>query len=416
MRAWLSVNQPVDSTDTNTLAQDIVLYEQAIRELELAKGPFSADLPQSLLALGTALQNKGDLEAALDYLEQASHVTRINHGLYSTQQIPILERIIENHLQQGNLVAADEQQNYLFFLSQKNYGLDSKELLPALNRFAEWNIFAFSTDAGFFGANSGPAEISVDEATFRVERLVNAQNIYWSIIEIIRNNFGSQDPRLLDAEMRLALANYLFATSFATQADPFSFIDFNASLASSTLPATSPSITSMGYRHGRDALERRRDHLNENPAADPLARLHASLDLADWMLYFNNQRGKGLEMYPQIYSALQDSVEPELLERIFSPAYPQQLPTFISPPDSRAALGIPEEQALAYKGYIDVEFELNRFGKTTAAKVLGKSADTPSALEQRLLRTLRRSQFRPRFEDGLPRLNDVIQTRYYYAW
>jgi hypothetical protein len=92
------------------------------------------------------------------------------------------------------------------------------------------------------------------------------------------------------------------------------------------------------------------------------------------------------------------------------------LPSFIYPLNSRAALGIPPEQALEYQGYVDIELKLNRFGKTTDVDVLGTSENTPENMESLLVRNLRRSQFRPRFVNGEIRDSDVIQTRFYYAY
>ncbi|HHX83149.1 MAG TPA: tetratricopeptide repeat protein, partial [Pseudomonadaceae bacterium] len=95
---WLRANTNVSVNEAVSLSGDISGYERAIADLETAEGPFSAALPQQLLALGDAHQANGDLELAQQYFEQASHVTRINHGLFSTEQVPAIERIIENRL------------------------------------------------------------------------------------------------------------------------------------------------------------------------------------------------------------------------------------------------------------------------------------------------------------------------------
>src|SRR5690606_2116328 len=133
-------------------------------------------------------------------------------------------------------------------------------------------------------------------------------------------------------------------------------------------------------------------------AADRGQVLQASLDVADWMLYFSRQRMKAIELYGSLTADFADQLPPEQLQDILSPAYPQQIPAFIKPAWSRAALGLPEDLALAYHGHIDVEFELNRFGRTSGVKVLGASDPQAQEVEQHLLRQLRRAQFRPRFD------------------
>lgn len=439
LQQWLQANRSaVPETSASTVADgqvpalegrqeesqeaSIKRHEQLIQEIELNDGPFSAQLPQQLLSLGITLQADGDFEKAQDYFDQAMHLTRVNHGLFSETQIPFVKFSIDNQLRQGNLLAADEQQRYLFYLNQKNHQGNSAALLPALEDFAEWNIFAFSapvTAPALSLSEPGAREKTapVDEAMFRVERLINAQHIYWSIAQILVANFGVGDPRLLDAEQRIALTNYFFATTIATEADTLN-------LSTASIPATAtttgvgsaPMLGNMGYRQGRDALERRRNYMLEMPEVPTADKLHASLDLSDWMLYFSRQRMKALESYASNREVFVGSMTSDELDAVLSPALPQQLPSFIKPAWSRAALGLPEDQAIKYKGHIDVQLNLNRFGKPTTVEVLGRSNPEVKLVEQRLLRGLRRAQFRPRFENGELKTSDTVHARYYYTW
>lgn len=405
-----------------SLEESIKRHEQLVLEVELNGGPFSEQLPQQLLSLGLTLQSSGDFEKAQEQFDQALHITRVNHGLFSEAQIPFVKFSIDNQLRQGNLLAADEQQRYLFFLNQRNHQGNSAALLPALEDFAEWNIFAFSAPVSapalsLSGGNAGEKAAPADEAMFRVERLINAQHIYWSIAQILVANFGVGDPRLLDAEQRIALTNYFFATTIATEADTLN-------LSTASIPATAtttgvgsaPMLGNMGYRQGRDALERRRNYMMEMDSVTAEDKLRASLDLSDWMLYFSRQRMKAVESYATNRADFMNSMTPEALDAVLSPALPEQLPSFIKPAWSRAALGLPAEQALQYRGHIDVEMNLNRFGKPTTVEVLGRSNPEVKLVEQRLLRGLRRAQFRPRFENGELKTSDTVHARYYYTW
>lgn len=420
LQQWLAANLPESQISSETPEESIRRQEQLVQEIEINEGPFSPRLPQQLQALGTALQASGDYEAAQKHFEQAMYVTRVNHGLFSDTQIPFVQQSINNQLRQGKLFAADEQQRYLFYLNQKNHGDDSAALLPALEDFAEWNIFAFNapvTMPALSPEGEAVEASAVDEAMFRVERLINAQHIYWSIAQILVANFGMSDPRLLDAEKRIAMTNYFFATTIATDAETLNLGTANLpTTPTATGLAPAPLLGNMGYRQGREALERRISYMQEMEQVAPEDLLRANLDLADWMLYFSRQRMKGIELYEQLHADFAQTLAPETLDAVLSPAYPEQLPSFIKPAWSRAALGLPQDQALQYKGHIDVEFALNRFGKTTTVKVLDRSDPEAKLVEQRLLRSLRRAQFRPRFHDGQLRLDDTLQVRYYYTW
>lgn len=405
-----------------SLEARIKRHEQLILEIELNGGPFAEQLPQQLLSLGTTLQSGGDFEKAQEYFDQALHITRVNHGLFSETQIPFVKFSIDNQLRQGNLLAADEQQRYLFYLNQRNHQGNIAALLPALEDFAEWNIFAFSAPVvapalSLYDANAGEKAEPVDEAMFRVERLINAQHIYWSIAQILVANFGVGDPRLLDAEKRIALTNYFFATTIATEADTLNLSTANIpATATTTGVGSAPMLGNMGYRQGREALERRRNYILEMQNVPAEDKLRASLDLSDWMLYFSRQRMKAIESYAVNRAEFVGSMTPEALDAVLNPALPEQLPSFIKPTWSRAALGLPDEQAIQYKGHIDVQINLNRFGKPTAVEVLGRSNSEVKLVEQRLLRGLRRAQFRPRFENGELKSSDTVQARYYYTW
>lgn len=415
LRSWLETHSSEQSLEVRDLQRDIASYQSAIDELETMEGPFSPKLPQQQMALAAALQANGEYEAALKQIELANHITRVNLGLFSIEQIPILEQMIDNLMQQGNFLAADEKQNYLLFLQQKNYEVFSPELLPALHNFGEWNLFAFN-NGPVSRSFALPKDVKVDALSFRIQSLINAQHAYTNIIDIILRNFGFTDPRLLDAEMRLVLTNYLFATSFVGNVEPMTFNNPNDSSAIFNNQRPLQPVSHMGFRHGREALERRRDYLLETPGSDPVELARVSLDIADWMLFFNKQRNQALDIYEGTYEEFREQLPPDSLKELFEPEHPVMLPSFLYPAYSRRALGIPDEQAINYQGYIDVSFELSRQGRATSIKVLGKQGEEVEAVQERLLRNLRRSQFRPRLDNGKIRTKDEVHVRYHYAY
>src|SRR5690606_2101601 len=106
LQDWLAANTTQLGGPSD---RPITASERPIAAPQTAEGPFSPALPEQLLALGDLLQANGEAEQAQAYFERASHITRINHGLYSTEQVVAVERIIQNQLQRGNLAAADQQ-------------------------------------------------------------------------------------------------------------------------------------------------------------------------------------------------------------------------------------------------------------------------------------------------------------------
>lgn len=405
-------------------------YEKRIRDLELAGGVYEPTLTQELLALGSIYQSMGEHEQALEYLDHALHINRVNLGLFNLDQENIIEEKIESHVAMGDLKEADLQQEYLFFLKRKAYGGTSVELLPALTEYAEWNIFAFDSRLSMDPTLTYAAEShvytensvsnSIGEEDFKTVRLVNAQNIYRTIIQILLNNFGATDPRLLDIEKRLALTNYFFATNMNINSSAFNNANnsqFTMVSSQGYYDTSSVTSNSMGYRHGREALERRLEYMLRNEEMTPVDIAQARIDLGDWLMVFK-KRLTALKTYEEAYEeAVAAGLEQAGLDALFSPVLPQTIPTFIDYRYTRASLNIPDDIALDYQGWFDVRIEVNRFGQPTDVEILGRSSNATDSIETRLLRQLRNStSFRPRFVDGQLLEEEIFESRYYYSY
>jgi hypothetical protein len=252
---------------------------------------------------------------------------------------------------------------------------------------------------------------------FRTRSLITAQNIYQSIIQLLLSNFGNTDPRLPDLERQLALTNYYFATTFNMASSDFA-PSATMAYSNNLLPYDMSAVAnnSLGFREGRDALERRIGYMQNMPDLPPAELATARLDLGDWLLIFK-KRGGALDVYEEAFQDMREAgATAQELSATFSPALPVEVPLFLARRYSREAFAIPANVALDYQGFIDVEFSLNRFGLPGAITVLGKSADTTEFIESRLVRHLRRAQFRPRPNDtGKVRENALLRLRYYYA-
>jgi tetratricopeptide (TPR) repeat protein len=430
LQTWLRENNTTAIVQRDNIDADIAAYEQAILDIESTGGAFDARLDQELLSLATLLQQSGELTRAQEVLERALHVNRVNSGLFGMGQIPIIERTIENYLARGDLVSADEQQEYLLYVQRKNHGDRAVELLPALTRYAEWNLFAFRARLVAMPPPSANAEDGddlppapqpqLDENSdvmqqFRTGRLISAHNVYQSLINIVANNFGIGDSRVMDFERQLALTNYLFITTFGLDSE----------LGTTLMPLNSymmPYDTMemgrppLGFRQGRDSLERRVEYLASEPDVSAADRAQAKLDLADWMLMFS-KRMSSLDIYLEAWQDMVNAgATQQELDALLNPAFPHMIPTYVEHPYTRESMKIPANLALEYKGYIDVEFELSRFGEPSSMRVLGRSPTATPELETRLLRSIRRTQYRPRVSDGEVRSGQQMYARYYFTY
>lgn len=407
----------IELPEDSALASSIAQYEQSIIDFELEGGPYEAGLIEELMSLGTIYQQQGEHDKAIELFDRASHINRVNKGLFNLEQGPIIEKVINSYLAKGELIAADNQQEYLFYIQQRVYGTNSTQLLPALKTLAEWNIIAFTLRLGTntaFSSESMAYTASPNRGieNFRIRRLVNAQNLYRAIIEIILINFGANDPRLLDAEKKLATTNYFYAINYDIRSTLFQNSGSQLSQSRSTVFGSSL----LGYRSGREALERRINHLGNMPEASPDAVGKALIDLGDWHLIFK-KRKSATDIYKQAYQEfISSGISAEATTEIMSPLIPVAVPTFIDQRFTTSADNLPGDEAVIYKGYIDVSFTLNRYGIPRQVTVLNRTENTAELIESRLIRNIQRTQFRPRLKAGEYQVNDPVQLRYYYTY
>lgn len=412
----VTASAPVDLSSA-----DATRYEALLKEVEQKGNAYDAGLSESLMDLAAAYERSGDYARALPLYERASHLTRVNYGLFSAEQIPIVERVIDNQVMRGDLIAADQQQEYLYYLHRRIHGENNPGLLPAMEAYAEWNLFAFSARklsptpvsadeiaSETPSATKGPAPVE-DVVMFRIQRLMNAQGIYQQIVKLLLTHFGTADPRLPEVERSLAVTNYLYATQVVV----------NESLLINTQSLNyNPDfpVKMLGFAEGREALERRIQYLEETPGTPRDEITKAKMELGDWLMS-SRKRMNGIEVYDQVFADyVAAGASQTEIDALFHPALPVAIPTFLVSPYSRESLNIPADASLQYKGYVDVEFVVGRYGQTSTPRELARSEGTPDRLVDALLRNIRRDQYRPRYRDGRAVEQDRIRARYYYAY
>ncbi len=406
---------PVDQLET--INSDIANYKKVILDLEQKGGAYEAGLSEELLALASLYQKNDEYAEAQKVLNRAAHIARVNNGLFDAAQVPLLKKVIENYVELGDIVGADRQQEALFYMQQRLYSDSDIELLPALKYYAEWNIFAATTNITPAATESESSEDEiVDTVSFQFQRLVNAKNLYDAMMQILIMNPGFDDSHLAQVENQLLVISHIFATRYTPYA---SSLDIPSFSGFSSLPSSGGGFmgnVELGYRNGIDILENRINRILEQPTPDPRKLAAAKVELAEWLLVFD-RRMTAVELLEETYNDMTTAAVPEeKLSRLLHPALPQEIPEFRSHRYTRPYLGIPDDVMLQYKGYVDVEFEVNRFGGPSSIMVLGTSPDTDEEIVDRLVNHIRYSQIRPRVQNGKVPNADLYRLRYHYTY
>jgi tetratricopeptide (TPR) repeat protein len=134
---------------SSAVAQEVAIFQDLghmgeIERLEAELGPFDYRLSEASQSMGNALFEGGAYAEAITHFERALHVTRINNGLHSEDQIPLLEKLIDCNISIENWTEVDSKFRYLHFLYTRLYEEGSAKLHHGLAQVAEWHVLAIN--------------------------------------------------------------------------------------------------------------------------------------------------------------------------------------------------------------------------------------------------------------------------------
>lgn len=371
-------------------------YKESIEAIELEGGIWDRGLIEGLAILGELQQRQGDHVTAIETFDRVVHVSRINNGLHTMEQIPALEQKIESYLAMGDWEQADLFYNYMFYIQQKTYGSTDPRIIPMLGRLANWNLRAFNIG---FGDSLGL-------------RLSSAQLLFDAAAKMVDEHFGRSDKRYVDYQQSIANSAYLVSRH----------------------PELMNEMSRPEYRLNQDALRRkliyseRSEYRGFQAGEEALLNIvaqrqledgnsmslaGANANLGDWYLMFDRRKAAA-QMYAnawQIISELEDSEE--LLNEFFGHVIP--LPTFLDAPTSLVfASGDGKETKDLNVGFVDLSFDVTENGVVRNLEIVSGETEQNSAVLGRLRRQVRSSVFRPMLKDGAAVRSIGSQFRYRY--
>lgn len=219
-------------------------YLRSINIVEIHQGQYHADLIRPLTGLGLTYQSGGRHKEAIGTFQRAQHVTHRKDGVFSREQLDLLDRISENYVAINEYGEADRAQRLWFKINERNFGSDNVEVLPALEKLADWYV--------------------------RSGQYANAVNAHNRSIKILENKYGENDLRLLKPLRGIAQAG-----------------------------------NGRGRTNSQStkALERADKILAQNPDAEPTERALTLIELAD-IYTITNKVAPAAEHYSQAWDVL----------------------------------------------------------------------------------------------------------------
>ena len=284
------MDRQIVEPDLSELA-DIRRYSQEVAKLENQYGPYYADLSESLLGLGLAYQANGDHVQAIEELGRALHISRINMGLYHPGKIPLLEKLIDSYRATEDWPALEDNYYKLHQLYRRNYEAGDPRRLPGVIKLANWHLFAY--------------EKAIDEAP--VSHLIRAQQQLYQAAAIIRQQYGVNDMRQLDALTALVLIDFYLSReqpgeddAGAARGNSPPVMQAGGYSGRSPFDSNFQSAYSLMYKQGKSHIAEILRIARSNEESHPEFLLDAKLLLGDWHLLFNKHQ-RADRMYQEVW-------------------------------------------------------------------------------------------------------------------
>ncbi len=461
------VPDTTDSDDTNlNLDADIRAYRERIRDTQANDNPYSNALREQFDALGALLQQDDEHEDAIAAFESAMHIDRVNGGLYTLDQIPLVEKIIASHEALGNYTEVHDFHAYLFYIKQKSFDEGDPRLLAAQEEWADWNVeswlkeealddptVSFTTSAelteqsdyvavqnrdgsfsyvprmqllSMLSTGSTISDFQMASGAYAVqpdmivdERLRTARDYYEDIIEAQSADDSAAaegSPVTGDHRVEHKLANVAYAMK--EQIDGMEIVNEPSSMTfeRGLVPRTPPLVIARGYTKNRDVLESIAQELEEDPNATVVEKAQAWIDLGDWHVGFDYP-SRGENAYQKAWQLLSGAgMDQAAIDAVFMPKLLVPAPGFAIHDYSRELHGIAPDAELVYKGYMDLTLDVTRYGDVRSINVDAETEGTSEEVRDRLLDYLRAQKVRPAFENGESIKRESVKLRYNYSY
>lgn len=356
--ARVLTNAAIIHTRVDQLESALVLLDQAIQLVD-SESPFHEDIYPLMMVKAQILKEQNKLVVATDLLRRAQHITHRNDGVYSEQQIAVVDLISEISTSQRDYAEADRQELFNLSIGEHTFGANSIKLVPRLEKVGRH--FRLRGAAMHFEPNAIFAPAPVLNRKDRAAIFNESLRHYNRSLTIQENNYGPNDLRLVNT-LR--------------------------SIAHTRMAQIS------GRRYAEDALARVVSITAANPIADIPEHAVALIELAD--AYTINGNRKAAETYLDAWDLLSQSEElNDLRKDIFSS------PTRIFPPTQPYSLLSRRPSAVepGEEIYVIAMYSIRPNGRTSDIEVFESNAPVEQKKQLRLW--IRDSRYRPRIEDGV---------------
>ncbi len=467
----LPLRTPVADTDESDeryqqLLNSITRYQDEIESLQQqTNNPYNFEFLEFYQSIGDANQQLGRHEEAILQYDNALQVIKVQNGLHTMDQLPLIEKIIQSYIAMGDMENATRWEEYVRYMHQQNFAPGSPEMVAATNTLADWYISSFFMQ-NFQSSNRG-LEIMLGTLP-EGERIANpavGEELLWGgaentmrlsnrtpftyidptmeaifngdirdltprdvedirLLTVARLYENSQHDIIASEEPRLdsiaQIARRIAGLSYITKQE-IEYETYNNSNISNYEGSRiqefrlSQERLDHSYDSGRNAL-RYIVNLIESVEGNPRTLASAQIELADWHLAYGKIQA-ARSAYEDAYATLRAlNFSDQQIDASLNLEVPRQIPRSATHLYTRRSAGLPLNAELDYRGYIDVSFTLDRLGNPSDISFSSNDRPESRQIESVISNQLRTAKFRPHFHDGELVEQGRVDLRYYYSY
>jgi tetratricopeptide (TPR) repeat protein len=363
-------------------------YQGQVDALEEAGGPYADALAEPLTGLGRHYRQQGDLQQALRLYRRALHVVRVNDGLYSERQMPILRELLDVYRVSGEMEILDNRYDYYFRLYGNGQPPYTDVRLRAALAYLRWQREAVRLELDENESQRLLALYHLNDELLQAVATEPSVALHWYrdlVLSQMRNLY------LLEDRFASTVQNTGLAPSTPIFAEKWEQKDFDKKRL---------ELIQRGAKsQGAGILQALIDRTAVTADNTELARVH--LELGDWYQWHGSDRLAG-EQYQQVVQLLSQESRPDLLQQWLG--QPMELPDNGAFWQSR-----PGQQG--DRPVVSVRYDVSAKGRASNLQS-GVSDPADEGLASRLRRKLARIRFRPRWVNGAAEAVSQVQRDY----
>lgn len=122
------------------LSRELAVRQQAIQDLQSEQGIYFPGLIEAYSDIARLQVELEDFESATQSLNDALQIARINTGLYSEQQLPLIDELIDQNLRTKDWEEVDDLVHLDHHISSRVYDQLGKDYLAAADDYGKWKL------------------------------------------------------------------------------------------------------------------------------------------------------------------------------------------------------------------------------------------------------------------------------------